>query len=68
MIIAATEHDKMMAEIMCFTETIVGVAEMRDIPATIRADTILLAEQLFHKVIMDRMIVQCVQKSTPCDN
>lgn len=66
--IAATEHDKVMAEIMAFTETIVGVAEMRDIPPVVRADTILLAEELFHKVIMDRMIVQCVQKSTPCDN
>ena len=63
-----TEHDKMMAEIMGFTSTIVGVAEMREIPAKIRAEAILMAEQLFHKTIMNKMVEKCVEKSTPCNN
>jgi len=66
--IAATEHDKMMMEIMEFTSVIVGVAEMRDIPAKIRAEAILMAEQLFHKVIINKMVEKCVTASTPCNN
>ena len=63
-----TEHDKMMLEIMEFTQVVVGVAEMRDIPATVRAEAILMAEKLFHKVIMNKMVEKCVEKSTPCNN
>jgi hypothetical protein len=66
--IAATEHDKMMAEIMEFTQVVVGVAEMRDVPAPVRAKAIFMAEQLFHKVIMNKMVEKCVEKSTPCNN
>lgn len=63
-----TEHDKMMLEIMEFTQVIVGVTEMRDISATVRAEAIVMAEQLFHKVIMKKMLEKCVEKSTPCAN
>ena len=63
-----TEHDKMMLEIMEFTQVVVGVAEMRGIPAKIRAEAILMAEQLFHKAIMEKMVEKCVEKSTPCNN
>ena len=63
-----TEHDKMMLEIMEFTQVVVGVAEMRDVPAKIRAETILMAEKLFHKVIMNKMVEKCVTASTPCNN
>lgn len=66
--IAATEHDKMMLEIMEFTQTVVGVAEMRDVPATVRAEAIFMAEKIFHKLIMSKMIEKCVEKSTPCNN
>ena len=63
-----TEHEQMMFEIMEFTRVIVGVAEMRHIPVKLRAETILLAEQLFHKVIMNKMVEKCVEKSIPCNN
>lgn len=63
-----TEHDKMMLEIMEFTQTVVGVAEMRDVPATVRAEAIVMAEKIFHKMIMNKMVEKCVEKSTPCNN
>lgn len=63
-----TEHDKMMLEIMEFTQVVVGVAEMRDIPATVRAEAILMAEKLFHKMIMEKIVEKCVEKSIPCNN
>lgn len=64
----ATEHDKMMLEIMEFTKVVVGVAEMRDVSVNIRAEAIFMAEKLFHKMIMDKMLEKCVEKSTPCNN
>lgn len=64
----ATEHEKMMAEIMAFTSTVVGVAEMKTVPTQVRAEAIVMAEQIFHKVIMDKMLEKCVEKSTPCNN
>ena len=63
-----TEYDKMMLEIMDFTQVIVGVAEMRDIHANVRAEAIFMAEKLFHKMIMNKMAEKCVEKSTPCNN
>jgi len=63
-----TEHDKMMLDIMEFTQLVVGVAEMRDVPAKIRAETILMAEQMFHKMIMNKMVKKCATASTPCNN
>lgn len=64
----ATEHEKMMAEIMAFTSTVVGVAEMKTVSTQVRAEAIFMAEQIFHKVIMDKMLEKCVEKSTPCNN
>ena len=63
-----TEHDKMMLDIMEFTQLVVGVAEMRDIPATVRADTILIVEKAFHKMIMEKIVEKCVEKATPSTN
>ena len=63
-----TEHEQMMAEIMEFTSLVVRVAEMRDVPVNIRAESILMVEKLFHKVIMDKMVEKCVEKSIPCNN
>jgi len=68
MIACETEHDKMMAEIMVFTQTIVGVAEMRSVPAIVRAETIMMAERIFHGLIMKKMLEKCVEKSIPCNN
>lgn len=64
----ATEHDKMMAEIMDFTQTVVGVTEMKNVPVQVKAEAIFMAEQIFHKLIMSKMIEKCVEKSTPCNN
>lgn len=66
--LTATEHDQMMVEIMEFTMTIVGVAEMKDIDVTVRAKAIFMAEQIFHKMIMNKMLAKCVEKVTPCNN
>ena len=63
-----TEHEKMMLDIMEFTQLVVGVAEMRDVPAAVRADTILLVEKEFHKMIMNKMVKKCATASTPCNN
>jgi len=63
-----TEHDKMMAEIIAFTQTVVGVAEMRTVSATVRAEAIVMAERIFHGLIMKKMLEKCVEKSTPCNN
>lgn len=60
-----TEHDKMMLEIMEFTQVVVGVAEMRDVSATVRAEAILIVEKAFHKIIMEKMIEKC---ATSCNN
>jgi hypothetical protein len=68
MIACETEHDKMMAEIMAFTQTVVGVAEMRTVPATVRAEAIMMAERIFHGLIMKKMLEKCVEKSIPCNN
>ncbi len=63
-----TEHDKMMAEIIAFTQTVVGVAEMRTVPASLRAEAIVMAERIFHGLIMKKMLEKCVEKSIPCNN
>lgn len=66
--IAVTENDKMMSEIMQFTQVIVGVTEMRNVPIQVRAEAILMAEQLFHRVVMGKMIQKCGTAATPCNN
>lgn len=63
-----TEHDKMMLDIMEFTSMVVGLAEMREVPANLRADAILVLEKAFHKTIMGKMVEKCIEKSTPCNN
>ena len=63
-----TEHDKMMAEIIAFTQTVVGVAEMRTVPASVRAEAIMMAERIFHGLVMKKMLEKCVEKSIPCNN
>jgi hypothetical protein len=63
-----TEHDLMMAEIIAFTQTVVGVAEMRTVPASVRAEAIMMAERIFHGLVMKKMLEKCVEKSIPCNN
>ena len=66
--LAVTEHGQMMVEIMEFTMTVVGVAEMKDIDVTVKAKAIYMAEQIFHKMIMNKILAKCVEKVTPCNN
>jgi len=54
-----TEHDLMMAEIIAFTQTVVGVAEMRTVPASVRAEAIMMAERIFHGLVMKKMLEKC---------
>lgn len=65
---AATEYDMMMADIMAFTQTVVGVAEMRNVPANVRAEAIFMAEKIFHKLIMNKLLEKRIQKVSPCNN
>jgi len=68
MIASDTEHDLMMTDIQVFTSSVVGIAEMKDVPAKVRAEAIYTMELIFHKFIMSRMIEKCVEKSIPCNN
>lgn len=63
-----TEHEEMMVNVMQFTSAIVVLAEMRDVPPRDRAEAIFMAEQIFHKMIMDRMIEKCANNAVPCNN
>jgi hypothetical protein len=63
-----TEHEQMMIDIMNFTATVVRLTEMREYPAEMRADAIMIAEQLFHKMVMGKIVEKCVEKSTPSTN
>ncbi len=68
MIASDTEHDLMMADIQLFTSNVIGIVEMNDVPAKVRAEAIYTIELIFHKFIMSRMIEKCVEKSIPCNN
>lgn len=63
-----TEHEQMMLDIMDFTSMVVGIAEMKDISADIRANAIFVVEQAFHRVIMEKIVEKCVEKATPSTN
>lgn len=68
MTISKTEYELVMDDIMAFTSTIVGIAELRNIPVADRANAIYLAEGIFHKVLMDKMIKKCESKAIPSTN
>lgn len=68
MTIAQTEHDKMMFEIMEFTKIVVAVSCMKNADVHAQARAIFMAEKLFHKVVMDKIVTKCVEKSIPSNN
>ena len=68
MTIAETEHDKMMFEIMEFTKTIVCLSRLKSVNVHEQAQAIFLAEKLFHKIVMDKLLTKCENISTPCRN
>ena len=55
MIAVQTKHDMMLNEIMEFTGAVVSIAQMPGVDVVDKANAILLAEQVFHKIIMDNM-------------
>ena len=68
MTISKTEHDHMMDDIMAFTTAIVGIAELRNVAVADRANAIYMAENVFHKILMDKMIKKCESKAIPSTN
>lgn len=63
-----TEHEEMMVDIMQFTNAVVVLAEMHDVPPRDRAEAIRVAEQIFHGMIMTKMIEKCANNAVPCNN
>jgi len=41
---------------------------MRTVPASVRAEAIMMAERIFHGLVMKKMLEKCVEKSIPCNN
>jgi len=68
MVIAETEHDKIMIEIMKFTQTVVCLAGLKNVDVHTQAQAIFMAERVFHKVVMDKLLTKCENISTPCRN
>lgn len=68
MVISQTEHDLMMGDIMAFTGAILAIAEMKNVHVRDKANAIYLAESVFHKMIMDKMIEKCESKAIPSTN
>lgn len=68
MITIKTQHDLMFDSIMEFTGTVVAIAEMSGVHVRDKADAIFMAEKIFHKIVMDKIVEKCVKTSTPCQN
>lgn len=68
MMAVRTEHEKMMLEVMEFTSAVVSITQLRDCDVYSKANAILLIEQMFHKMIMDKIVEKCEKTSTPCLN
>jgi hypothetical protein len=66
--VVSTEYDLIAQDISDFTETIVGITEMRDVPVSVRADSIFAVEALFHKFIMSKIIEKCENSVAPSNN
>lgn len=68
MIYANTERDNVLADIMDFTATVVGIATMNGVENPVKAKAIFMAEQMLHQVIMDKIVEKCVESTTPSEN
>lgn len=62
-----TEHQKVLAEIIAFTDTVIRIAET-NLPSSVRAKAIFKAEQILHSRLMDKLTTKCAEKSVPCVN
>lgn len=63
-----TQSELVMRDIMEFTQTVVGIAEMREVANPIRAQAIFLAEKVLHKMIMDSILEKCCDMAVPSEN
>jgi hypothetical protein len=68
MIAIPTEHDMMLEDIAEFTNTIIRVAERKDVPVRLQAEIIHNVELIFHQFIMDKIVSKCVDKGVPSNN
>ena len=68
MIAVQTEHEKVMADIMLFTQLVVSIAENHQWPLDIRVRTIYEAEKMLHGAIMAKMVNKCIKQSVPSRN
>lgn len=68
MIAVQTEHEKVMADIMNFTQLVLTIAEKPQWPLDIRVKAIYEAERLLHGAIMAKMVNKCIKHSEPCRN
>ncbi len=50
-----TKHDLVLHEIMEFTGTVVGIAQMQGVSNIEKADAIFVAEKILHKVMLNYM-------------
>ena len=67
MTIAQTEHDLMAVDIADFTDMIVKIVGL-DIPAQLKADSIVAVERVFHKFIMNKIVSKCQNVAAPSSN
>ena len=65
---ANTESDNVLADIMDFTATVVGIATMNDVENPVKAKAIFMAEQILHQLIMNKIVEKCVEKGVPSNN
>lgn len=68
MIAVQTEHEKVMADIMNFTQLVLAIAERPQWSLDIRVKAIYEAERLLHGAIMAKMVNKCIRQSEPCRN
>ena len=68
MIAAATESDLMAVDIMDFTNMIVRIVQMKDVPNRVKAEAIHSAECVFHKFIMSKIVSKCKNAAVPSSN
>jgi len=68
MIAVQTEHEKVMADIMNFTQLVLTIAERPQWSLDIRVKAIYEAERLLHGAIMAKMVNKCIKQSEPCRN
>jgi hypothetical protein len=66
--VVSTEYDLIAKDISDFTNTIVGISEMRSVPVSVRADAIFAVEEIFHRFIVAKIVEKRENSVTPSNN